>query len=60
MQRDADGSIGWNNETFSEGMPALVNYLNNNKQKVGLTLGGGSKTCFGFPGSLDHEYVDAG
>lgn len=41
-------------------MPALVSYLKNNGQKVGLTLGGGTKTCFGFPGSLDHEYVDAG
>jgi len=25
-----------------------------------LTLGSGSKTCLGFPGSLDHDYVDAG
>lgn len=41
-------------------MPALVDYVKANGQKVGLTLSGGSKTCFGFPGSLDYEYVDAG
>jgi alpha-galactosidase len=60
MTRSVDGTLQANVTTFADGMQSLSNYVQSNNQKFGVTLGAGSKTCQGYPGSLYHEIMDAG
>jgi len=41
-------------------MKDMGNHIHNAGLKFGLTLGSGSKTCLGYPGSLGNERNDAG
>jgi len=44
---------------FPSGMRALGDHLHSKGFKFGIYTDRGSKTCAGFPGSLDHEELDA-
>lgn len=66
-QRDAQGALVSNPETFPSGMKALADYVHDKGLRFGLYLVPGSKTCAmtwdGYPaegiGSLGHERQDA-
>lgn len=58
-ERDADGNIQCNPETFPSGMKAMGDYLHSKGLKFGIYSDAGCKTCAGEPGSLGHEYQDA-
>jgi len=44
---------------FPNGMKAVGDYIHDKGLKFGIYSCAGTKTCAGFPGSLDHESVDA-
>jgi len=56
-KRDADGVLH-TNDKFPD-MKALADYVHSKGLKIGIYSGPGSKTCAGFPASLDHEVQDA-
>lgn len=58
-ERDAQGNIQCDPETFPSGMKALGDYLHSKGLKFGIYSDAGCKTCAGEPGSLGHEYQDA-
>lgn len=58
-ERDADGNIQCDPETFPSGMKALGDYLHSKGLKFGIYSDAGCMTCAGEPGSLGHEYQDA-
>jgi len=53
------GRLEGNPERFPSGMKALGDYLHKNGFKFGIYTDRGSKTCAGYPGSFDHEELDA-
>ncbi len=58
-ERDADGNIQPNKETFPSGMKALADYVHSKGLKLGIYSDAGNTTCGGRPGSRGHEYQDA-
>lgn len=58
-KRDADGRIVADPEKFPSGMKALADYVHSKGLKFGMYSCAGTKTCAGYPGSFDHEFVDA-
>ncbi len=56
-ERDADGRIQ-SNEKFPD-MRALADYVHSKGLKLGIYSSPGPKTCAGFAGSYEHEYLDA-
>lgn len=58
-ERDADGFIQANPETFPSGMKALADYVHARGLKLGIYSDAGDTTCAGKPGSRGHEYQDA-
>lgn len=46
-------------QKFPSGMKALADYLHERGLKFGLYADSGSKTCKGYPGSANHEELDA-
>jgi alpha-galactosidase len=56
-QRDAQGILH-TNEKFPD-MKGLADYVHARGLKLGIYSGPGSKTCAGYPASLDHETQDA-
>jgi len=44
---------------FPSGMLALSSYVHSLGLKIGITATAGLKTCSGYPGSLNHERLDA-
>jgi alpha-galactosidase len=56
-KRDAQGVLH-PNERFPD-MKALGDYIHSRGLKFGIYSSPGSKTCGGYPGSLDHETQDA-
>jgi len=58
-ERDENGKIVADPEKFPGGMKALADYIHSKGLKFGMYSCAGTRTCAGFPGSFDHEFVDA-
>ena len=58
-QRDKNGRLQPDPEKFPNGMKALADALHEMGFKFGMYGCAGTLTCDGYPGSFDHEYVDA-
>ncbi|CAD5224398.1 unnamed protein product [Bursaphelenchus okinawaensis] len=58
-QRDGSGKMVENKTRFPSGMKGMADYIH----KLGLKFGSygdyGSKTCAGYPGSMNYEKIDA-
>ena len=46
-------------EKFPEGMKALSDYVHSKGLKMGMYSCAGQRTCADYPGSFDHEFLDA-
>lgn len=46
-------------EKFPHGMKYVADYVHSKGLKFGMYSCAGTKTCAGYPGSLDHEFIDA-
>ncbi|KAI1283825.1 Alpha-galactosidase A [Halotydeus destructor] len=57
--RDDDGNLMADPVRFPNGIPHLVNYMNEKGLKLGIYENIGKKTCMNFPGSRDHLKADA-
>ena len=58
-QRGADGRLVPDPEKFPHGMKAVADYVHSKGLKFGMYSCAGVRTCAGYPGSYDHEFVDA-
>lgn len=58
-ERNADGEIVPDPEKFPHGMKYLADYIHSKGLKFGMYSCAGPLTCAGYPGSYDHEFVDA-
>lgn len=58
-RRGADGRIVPDPEKFPSGMKSLSDYIHSKGLKFGMYSDAGTKTCAGYPGSFEHEFVDA-
>ncbi|MBQ3486334.1 MAG: glycoside hydrolase family 27 protein [Clostridia bacterium] len=58
-QRGEDGRIVPDPEKFPSGMKAVADYVHAKGLKFGMYSCAGVRTCAGYPGSYDHEFVDA-
>lgn len=59
LERDADGNLQSDPKRFPHGMKYLADYIHKKGLKIGLYSSAGTKTCAGWPASLDHEVADA-
>ncbi len=59
LQRDKNGNLHADPERFPHGMKYLADYIHKQGLKIGLYSSAGTKTCAGWPASLDHEIADA-
>ncbi|KAI8914385.1 glycoside hydrolase [Gorgonomyces haynaldii] len=57
--RDENGILHPHKERFPHGMKQLTDEIHALGLKAGIYSSAGSKTCAGFPGSLDYEDIDA-
>ncbi|WP_020658808.1 NPCBM/NEW2 domain-containing protein [Amycolatopsis benzoatilytica] len=57
--RDANGDLQPDPKRFPHGIAALADYAHARGLKLGIYSSAGTKTCAGFPASLDHETADA-
>ena len=59
-RRDPEtGKIVPDPEKFPEGMKAVSDYVHSKGLKFGMYSCAGTRTCANYPGSFDHEYLDA-
>ena len=58
-QRDENGRMVPDPEKFPSGMKALADYIHSKGLKFGMYSCAGTKTCDGYPGSFDYEFIDA-
>ena len=58
-ERDSNGRLVPDPEKFPGGMKALSDYVHSKGLKFGIYSCAGAQTCAGYPGSLEHEFVDA-
>ncbi|WP_222433497.1 glycoside hydrolase family 27 protein [Haloarcula hispanica] len=58
-ERDADGSLQADPETFPNGIEPVADYVHSKGLKFGIYESAGTTTCEGLPGSLGHEKQDA-
>lgn len=58
-QRDSSGRLVPDKNKFPNGMKALADYIHSKGLKFGMYSCAGTHTCGGFPGSFEHEFVDA-
>ena len=58
-QRSAEGKLVADPEKFPSGMKALADYVHSKGLKFGMYSCAGTRTCAGYPGSFDYEFVDA-
>lgn len=58
-KRDGNGKLVADPKKFPSGMKALADYVHSKGLKFGMYSCAGTKTCAGFPGSFDYEFVDA-
>ena len=57
--RDENGRLVPDRQKFPSGMRALADYIHSKGLKFGMYSCAGVMTCAGFPGSFNHEYLDA-
>jgi len=57
--RDKNGRLVPDKNKFPGGMKALAEYIHSKGLKFGIYSCSGTHTCAGFPGSFEHEFVDA-
>ena len=57
--RNASGRLAPDPQKFPHGMRALADYVHAKGLKFGMYSCAGTLTCAGYPGSYDHEYIDA-
>lgn len=58
-ERDENGRLAADPEKFPHGMKAVADYVHSKGLKFGMYSCAGNLTCAGYPGSFDHEFVDA-
>lgn len=60
LERDPEtGKMLASKEKFPDGMRALADYIHAKGLKFGMYSCAGVKTCANYPGSFDHEFLDA-
>jgi alpha-galactosidase len=57
--RTASGELQWEPKIFPHGMPWLADYLHTRGFNFGMYTNAGNQTCGLYPGSQDHEAIDA-
>jgi len=57
--RDAQGRLQADPKRFPHGIKWLADYIHSKGLKLGIYSSAGTKTCAGYPASLDHEAIDA-
>lgn len=58
-ERNENGRLVPDPEKFPHGMKYVADYIHSKSLKFGMYSCAGMHTCAGFPGSYDHEFVDA-
>ena len=58
-ERDENKRLVPDPEKFPSGMKALSDYVHSRGLKFGIYSCAGVKTCAGYPGSFEHEFIDA-
>ncbi|MBB2145444.1 glycoside hydrolase family 27 protein [Pedobacter sp. LMG 31464] len=58
-ERDKEGRQYADKVRFPNGIKYLANYLHQKGLKLGIYSSNGSLTCAGYPGSYNHEEIDA-
>jgi len=58
-ERDKDGHMVADPAKFPSGMKALADYVHSKGLKFGMYSCDGTRTCAGYPGSYDYEFIDA-
>lgn len=58
-ERDSNGLLVPDPYKFPNGIKALSDYVHSKNLKFGIYSCAGVQTCAGYPGSLEHEFVDA-
>jgi len=58
-ERGSDGRIIADPVKFPHGMKYVADYVHGKGLKFGMYSCAGVKTCGGYPGSFDHEFLDA-
>ena len=56
---DASGRLVPDPDKFPEGMAAVADYVHEKGLRFGMYSCAGQRTCADYPGSFDHEYLDA-
>ncbi len=59
LDRDENGCLMADPEKFPHGMKYVADYVHSKGLKFGMYSCAGMETCAGYPGSFDHEFVDA-
>ncbi|MEO8961175.1 MAG: alpha-galactosidase [Ginsengibacter sp.] len=59
LKRDKEGNLQSDPERFPHGIKFLAEYVHKKGLKLGVYSSAGTKTCAGWPASLDHEDADA-
>ncbi len=57
--RDKNGRLTPDKKKFPNGMKAVGDYIHSKGLKFGIYSCAGQLTCEGFPGSYEHEFIDA-
>ncbi len=58
--RDEAGRLVADPDKFPHGMRFLADYVHGKGLKFGMYSCAGNLTCAGYPGSFEHEFIDAG
>ena len=58
-QRDENGRLVPNREKFPNGIKAVADYVHSKGLKFGIYSCVGNRTCADYPGSFEHEFIDA-
>lgn len=58
-ERDENERLVADPEKFPHGMKAVADYVHSKGLKFGIYSCAGNLTCAGYPGSFEHEFIDA-
>ena len=58
-ERDGNERLVADPEKFPHGMKAVADYVHSKGLKFGMYSCAGNLTCAGYPGSFEHEFIDA-
>ena len=59
MERDENSRLVPSKKKFPHGMKYLADYVHSKGLKFGIYSCAGARTCANYPGSFEHEYIDA-